>query len=92
MSDPCSCPCCTWICFQETPPLPWGDQDLLLLPRVGTTEKWEVTIQLKKGKRLLDMGGLHPVPSHPGGKEVRLMRHKQELLSSAHGFPGSPRS
>ena len=65
-SDPCSCPCCTWICFQETPPLPWGHQDLLILPGGGTAEKRE----LQKERGYLEWMG--PVPSHPGEKGERL--------------------
>lgn len=62
LSDPWSC--CTWICFQETTALPWGHQDLLLLPGGGTAEKQEVRIHLGRERGYLEWMGL----SHPGEK------------------------
>lgn len=71
LSVPCSHPCCTWICFQETLPLPWGHQDLLLLPQAGCREAGSKN-PAGEGERLLATDGPWPFPCHPGEKGVRL--------------------
>lgn len=62
-SGPCSCLCCTWICFQETPLLSQEHQDTVLLPGGETTEKQEVTIDLGMERGYVERTG--PVLSAP---------------------------
>lgn len=63
-SGPCSCLCCTWICFQETPLLSQWRQDTMLLPGAVTTKKQEVTINLE-GREVMWNGQVLscPLPS-----------------------------